>query len=349
MSHVTGWAVGAVVVVAAAVGVPVWWMSHSTTPEATPEVPLPAVADDGQKKTDFATGDPKDAAEVKFDADRAMKYLKQVCDIGPRVSGTDGMKKQQELIEKHSKDAGATVTRQEFKARQNSRKAETPMVNLIISWHPDKANRVLICSHYDTRPIADQEPDRNNWNKPFVSANDGASGVAMMMELAHHMKGLKTEYGVDFVLFDGEEYVFETNQFGGGDRYFIGSEYFAEDYAKTRGTRKYQYAAGVLLDLFAGKDAKLRVEVNSAVAAPKLVEQIWGVAKQVGAKSFLYERGHEVQDDHLALNRVGIPTVDVIDFDYPHWHKLTDTPDKVSGEQMAEVAKVLTTWVQKIR
>ena len=104
-----------------------------------------------------------------------------------------------------------------------------------------------------------------------------------------------------------------------------------------------------MFDLFANKDAQLKVEGFSFAAAPKLVEQVWTVAKTVGAKSFKFEAGPDVQDDHLALNRVGIPTVDVIDFDYVHWHKLTDTPDKVSGEQMAEVAKVLTTWVQKIR
>jgi hypothetical protein len=91
------------------------------------------------------------------------------------------------------------------------------------------------------------------------------------------------------------------------------------------------------------------VELYSFDAARPLVDQVWGVAKAVGAKSFKYERGYEVQDDHLALNRAGIPTIDLIDFDYPHWHKLTDTPDKVSGAQMAEVSKVITVWVQKIK
>jgi hypothetical protein len=301
--------------------------------------------------TEFATGE-KDAkvAEVKFDPERALKYLKQLCDIGPRISGTDGMKKQQELIEAHFKKLGATVTRQEFKARQKSRKNETNFVNLIISWHPDKERRVLLCSHYDTRPIADQEANPANWNKPFVSANDGTSGVAFMMELGNHMKDLKCEFGVDFVLFDGEEYVFETDRVGGGgDRYFIGSEYFADDYKKTKGKRKHRYDAGVLFDLFAGKGANLKVELHSFDSAKELVEQIWGVAKAVGAKSFQYERGWEVLDDHIALNKVGIPTVDVIDFDYPHWHKLSDTPDKVDGAQLAEVSKVITTWLQKIK
>ena len=284
------------------------------------------------------------AAEFKFDQERALKYLKAICDIGPRVSDTDGMKKQQEMIEKHFKDLGATVTRQEFKARQVSRKADTPMTNLVVSWHPEKDRRLLFCCHYDTRPLADQEENRNNWRKPFVSANDGAAGVAMLMELGHHMKDLKGDVGLDFVFFDGEEYIFEPSQFGGGDKYFFGSEHFANTYAKTKATRKFKYEAGALMDLCHAKDCVLKVEQNSYESAPKVCEQIWGVASAIGAKSFKYAPGPDVLDDHIALNKAGIPTADIIDFDYPHWHKLTDTPDKVSGAQLAEVAKVLATW-----
>jgi len=303
------------------------------------------------KKSGFAEDTvPKVApVEFPFDQARAVGYVKQLCDIGPRVSGTDGMARQIELVEKHFQAHGATVTRQEFKARQASKREATNFVNLIVSWHPEKAKRVLFCAHYDTRPIADQEPDRNSWNRPFVSANDGTGGLALFMELAHHMKGVKSEVGIDFVLFDGEEYVFEPRQFGGGDRYFFGSDHFADEYQRTRDTRKHTYAGGILLDLCTAKGAVLRVEGNSWALAPDLVKQVWAVAGAVNAKSFRAEPGHEVQDDHLALNRVGIPTVDIIDFDYPHWHKLTDTPDKISGEQMAEVAKVLVSWAGMVR
>jgi glutaminyl-peptide cyclotransferase len=348
MGQTFGWALG-LALVAAGIG-PFWWLAGCSAPDAQkPDPPTMDAGDD--KKTEFGTGgnDKDKAAAVPFDSDRALKYLKQVCDIGPRISGTEGMKKQQELIEAHFKKLGATVTRQEFKARQKSRKEPTEFVNLIVTWNPDAPRRVILCSHYDTRPIADQEPNRANWNKPFVSANDGASGVAFLMELGHHMKDLKCAYGVDFVLFDGEEYVYETERAGGGDRYFIGSDHFADEYLKAKDTRKFKYEAGVLFDLFAGKNAQLKVEVYSYEKAKVIVDQIWGVAEAVGAKSFKYERGYEVQDDHLALNRVGIPTADVIDFDYAHWHRLSDTPDKVSGDQLAEVSKVITTWLQKIK
>ena len=337
-----GVAVAAAAVVAAGLGM--WW--HATA--APGSVPTLAAADDPKPPPKFAEDrDPKPAAPaaapvaVKFDAERAMGYLKAVCGIGPRVSGTDGMTKLQEMLEKHFTGLGATVARQEFQGRQRSRKAPTPMTNLVVSWHPDRARRVLLSSHYDTRPMADQEPDRRNWNRPFLSANDGTSGVAMFMELAHHMKGLNTVFGVDFVLFDGEEYVFETDRFGGGDQYFLGSEHFADEYARTRDGRKHRYEAGLLFDLFAGKGASLRKEAYSVQLAKPVVDQIWQVAGEVGAKSFRPEKGFErdggqgVQDDHLPLNRAGIPTADIIDFDYPHWHKLTDTADKISGPQLA--------------
>jgi glutaminyl-peptide cyclotransferase len=331
------------------VGLSVWWYGFASAGRA--ETPTPPVLDDPPKKTEFGTGAAPQAGitEIKFDGERAMKYLRQLCDIGPRVSGTEGMRKQQDLIEKHFKQLGATVTRQEFTVRQRSRREDTPMTNLIVTWHPDRARRVLICAHYDTRPIADQEPNRANWNRPFLSANDGTGGVALMMELGHHVKDLRTEFGIDFVMFDGEEYVFETDRFGGGDKYFFGSEHFADDYLKTRNSRKHRYEAGVLLDLCTAKGAVLKVEQHSFTMARTVCEQIWKVAAEIGAKSFRYEPGPEVLDDHIALNKAGIPTVDIIDFDYPHWHKLSDTPDKVSAEQTAEVARVLATWVQRIR
>ncbi len=147
-----------------------------------------------------------------------MGHLEAICAIGPRISGTEGMRKQQELIAKHFTDLGAPVEYQKFTARQLTRPQPIEMANLIISWHPDRERRVILCSHYDTRPIADQEKDRRDWEKPFVSANDGGSGVALLLELGRHMRDLPTNVGVDFVFFDGEEYIFDPRI----DHYFFG-------------------------------------------------------------------------------------------------------------------------------
>lgn len=307
------------------------------------------------KKEKFAQGREGNTPELKpipFDGERAMKYLRQLCDIGPRISGSEGMKKQQKLVTEHFEKHGGKVTRQEFEAKQYSRKDKVQMTNLIVSYFPDRPRRVMLCAHYDTRPMAHEEPNRQAWNRPFLSANDGTSGVALLMELAHHMENFPTTFGVDFVLFDGEEYIFEpSGPFGGGDRFFIGSDYFADQYRANLNKTPNRYEAAILLDLFAHKGAVLRVEGNSYRMAPKLVEQVWQIAKHLGAKSFRWEQGSEVSDDHLALNRVGIPAIDIIDFDGygDHWHRLSDTPDKCSPEQIAEVAKVLIAWLQWIR
>jgi glutaminyl-peptide cyclotransferase len=252
------------------------------------------------------------------------------------------MKKQQELLVKHFEKYGAKITWQKFEGKQPSQTKAVDMANMIVTWHPDKKERVILCGHYDTRPIADQERFAD-WRKPFVSANDGTSTVALMMELAPMMKDLKTEVGIDFVIFDGEEWIFNPVT----DKFFLGSDHFAADYKKLKDGPKY--LAGILLDLFAAKGARYPIEGNSKFLAGGLVEDFWRVAMEEGVMSFLDENGDTVSDDHLALNRVGIPCIDIIDFSYTHWHKLSDTPDKCSPVSMANVAKVFLAWVKKVK
>lgn len=282
---------------------------------------------------------------VPFDGERALGYLRDLCKLGPRISGSDAMKKQQELIEQHFTRLGAKVERQAFQSRQNSRPAPVNMTNLIVTWHPERERRVLICCHYDTRPLADQEPDRKKWSEPFVSANDGASGVAWMMELGNHIKTMNCSVGIDFVFFDGEEYIFDPRH--DADRYFFGSDHFAEQYSKK--PPKHRYIAGVLLDLFAGEGAQFPYEQHSVFSAGAVLVDIWKTARELKAECFVPQYGDAVNDDHLALNRAGIPTVDIIDFKYPHWHRLSDTPDKCSAKTMSQVASVLTTWMSRVK
>lgn len=301
----------------------------------------------GKLPDEFATdreavpGEEKPAA---FDGKRALEYLEEVCKIGPRISGSEGMTKQQELIAKHFEALGVKATYQRFSAKQRSAKKSVEMANMVLSYHPERSRRVILCSHYDTRPIADQEPNPRRWNDPFISANDGASGVALLMELANHMKDLKTSVGVDFVLFDGEEYVFDPR----GDEYFFGSKHFGRDYARNR--KKATYTGAVLLDMVGGKGATFPVEQNSWMQASKLVREVWGIAAELKVPAFKDGLGrYSVEDDHIALNRAGIPAVDIIDFEYPHWHLLTDLPKNCSADSLEQVAKVCSVWLQRAR
>ncbi len=289
---------------------------------------------------------PTEPVAIDFDAKRAMGYLQDICKIGPRISGSAGMKKQQDLIQKHFEDLGLKVVYQRFEARQASQTAKVPMANMIVSWNPDATRRVILCTHYDTRPIADQEPERRRWNDPFISANDGGSGVALLMELARHMKKLKLNVGVDFVLFDGEEYVFQPE-----DEYFFGSKHFGAQYRKDLDKSKNRYKGAVLLDMIGGKNPSFPVEQNSWWKASGLVREVWQVAAEMKCAAF---KGNEfskvaVEDDHMALNRAGIPAIDIIDFDYAHWHRLTDVPENCSAESIEQVAKVLAAWLQRTR
>jgi glutaminyl-peptide cyclotransferase len=299
---------------------------------------------EGQEKpsTPFAIDRVKpEVADVPFDGKRAMTYLEKVCAIGPRMSATPGMVKQQELIRDHFAKLGVKIQDQGFTAKQKSQDRQVAMTNLMASFHPDLKRRVILCSHYDTRPIADQEPDPRKWRQPFISANDGGSGVAFLMELGHHIKDMKLKVGVDFVFFDGEEYIFDHDR----DKYFFGSEHFAKEWTKNK--REPAYVGAVLLDMIAGKNARFPVEGHSWLMSRDLCMEIWGIAEEVKTPSFKFEQGQRVLDDHLALMRVGIPAVDLIDFDYPSWHKLSDTPAQCSPEPLVQVAKVLGTWMQR--
>jgi hypothetical protein len=308
------------------------WSGNAQTP-ATP------------RSGDAFASDRDGAAPVAFDPKRAMGYLEAVCKIGPRISGTAGMKRQQELLEKHFRALGGRVEYQNFVARQRSVREATDMANLVVAWHPDRPRRVLICSHYDTRPLADQEPDTRRWRQPFVSANDGGSGVALLMELAHSMKDLPVKVGVDFVFFDGEEYVFDRET----DEYFFGSRHFGKEYRKQRG--KVVYNGAVLLDMVGGKGARFPVEVNSWNRAPGLVREVWGIAAELKYPAFRSDTFSRVpvEDDHVPLNQAGIPAVDIIDFDYAHWHRLSDLPENCTGESLDQVAQVLAVWLQRQR
>jgi len=283
-------------------------------------------------------GMPQSPKTGELSARRAYRYLLKVCRLGPRVSGSKGMAAQQKLISNHFVKLGAAVRFQSFDVRHPTTGRAVRMNNIIVSWNPRARQRVLIACHYDTRPYPDR--DRSNPRGQFLGANDGASGVALLMEMGHQMKHLKTGYGVDFVFFDGEELVY-----GNVGKYFHGSEHFARDYRDHPPGHRYVY--GVLVDMVADKDLNLPMEKNSVKYAPRLTRSIWTTARRLNIKEFSATIKHELLDDHLPLNRIAkIPTCDIIDFDYPYWHTTEDTPRKCSGKSLVTVGRVLTAWLE---
>ncbi len=286
------------------------------------------------------------AIPSEYDGDRAMRYLIELCDFGPRPSGSDAMRRQQQYLSQFFQDRGATIQMQTFAIRHPNDGLDVTMSNLIASWYPTRVKRYLFCAHYDTRPFPDR--DRNNRRGTFVGANDGASGTAALMELSHRFTDLPEDVGVDIVLFDGEEFVFED----GRDDYFLGSTYFAQQYVAKPPVNPY--AAGILLDMVGDRELKIYLEKNSVRFAGELARDVWKTAEALGVTAFVSRTRHELRDDHLPLNQIArIPTIDIIDFDYPrpglgapsYWHTEQDIPANCSGESMAAVVWVVHTWL----
>ncbi len=287
---------------------------------------------------------------ARFDGKRSYDYLRKICDFGSRASGTPGMRQQQELLEKHFSALGGKVTYQRFQKRRHPITGQpVPMANLIVTFHPESTERILLCAHYDTRPLPDRDPHpRRRRNGVFLGANDGASGVAVLMELAHHVAALPNRVGLDFVLFDGEELVYDERR----DPYFLGSEWFARQYVAQ--PPKHRYLAGILLDMVG--DAKLSVyqEWHSATWPDTrgLVTEVWGTAQRLGVKEFIPRIKYRVKDDHLPLHNIAkIPVIDVIDYEYPdnsnrYWHTTSDAPGRCSAASLGKVGWVMQEWLR---
>ncbi|PHQ32683.1 M28 family peptidase [Rhodopirellula bahusiensis] len=318
----------AVVGVFAYVGVAVWQMLQS--PDATSVVPA-------------ALGPVPD----RYDADRAMGYLVEICDLGPRPSGSPAMLQQQEMLTKVFEENGGEVRLQRGEIRHPQTGENVPIANLIAAWNSNAPTRFLLCAHYDTRPYPDR--DRRDPKGVFIGANDGASGSAALMELSHQFQNLPKDIGVDIVLFDAEEFVFGEQS----GEYFLGSTLFAQQYLMEPPAVPYQ--SGVLLDMIADRELQLLYERNSLRYARDVTRSVWATAKRLGVRAFTPRaRSQAIRDDHLPLNQIAkIPTTDLIDFDYPrpgfrapqYWHTTQDIPENCSGESMAAVIWVVHEWM----
>jgi glutaminyl-peptide cyclotransferase len=285
--------------------------------------------------------------QPEFSGPQAMAHLEKICDLGPRISGSPGMTAQRTLLVTHFRAAGARVTGQAFKTEDRRTGKPVHMENLIVEWHAERKERVLIGVHYDTRPFPDRDPVDPQGT--FLGANDGGSGVAVLMELACFMPALSGPVGVDFVCFDAEEYVF-----GPREPYCLGSTYFARRYVADRRAdpRLHRYRAGVILDMVADKDLQIWQEQQSVMwpDTQPIVAELWGVAARLGVREFVPRPKYTVQDDHVPLRMIAkIPTCDIIDFDYPAWHTTADTPANCAPESLQAVGRVTLAWLRDQR
>jgi len=302
----------------------------------------------GQECLSFEDSSSKVLGEPKLDSKRAFSYLKKICDLGSRTTGTPGMQRQQEMLETHFTQLGGKILWQTNEVRHPQTGAKVEVKNLVVQWQPENAQRVLLCTHYDTRPFPVM--DAVNPKGLFVGANDGGSGTALFMELGHALQNLPLAVGVDLIFFDAEELVYEEKR----DPYFLGSTFFAEAYANEPTSPRYRN--GILVDMIGDAELQIFYEENSFKFAKPLLEEVWGIAKELKLKEFKPKLMHAIRDDHLPLNMIArIPVIDIIDFDFTRgvpksknfWHTTSDTPDKCSGESLTKVGSVLVEWVKR--
>ncbi len=281
----------------------------------------------------------------RFDGQRAYQYLLELCALGPRPSGSPGMEAQQRLLTKHFTDLGARVHLQRFRTGHPVDHSSVPMANIIVEWFPERKDRVLLCAHYDTLPYPMLDPE--NPRGVFIGANDGASGVAVLMELGHHVAKIPVRLGVDFGFFDAEEFIFRES-----DPYFLGSEFFARSYRDKQLPFEARYRWAVLLDMVGDRDLQIYQERNS-LSWPEsrpLVYQLWNIARRLNVKEFIPRPKYDIRDDHIMLRNIGgIPSCVIIDFDYPYWHTQQDLPDKCAPESLAKVGLVLIEWLKEVK
>jgi len=284
-----------------------------------------------------------------FDSLSTLNYIKKQIGFGPRNPNSFGHK--QTMIFLHdelSKFADTTFVQRFSYPGYNNERLE--LGNIIASFNPSNPNRILLCAHWDTRPRAEKDNNQKNQMLPIQGANDGASGVAVLLELAKILKNQKVEFGIDIILFDAEDYGTEGDLIN----YSIGAKYFAQN--------RPQYikpAFGILLDMVGDKNAVFKREPNSMRFAPDIVDIIWKIAAQMGASTFSNEISSPIYDDHIPLGEVGMKVIDIIDADLVgaenpnpsrnYWHTHDDTIENISAKTLGEVGRVLLHLIYSLR
>ena len=271
------------------------------------------------------------AEKPAFNPESAWKYLIAQCDFGPRNPGSDGHRKCGDFLVAELRKYAESVQEQPFTFRDTRLKKTYNMRNIIADFGTQDAPKIILCAHWDTRPWSDMDPNPANRGKPILGANDGASGVAALLEMARLFAEYSPPVPIRIIFFDGEDYG-RANEIWD---YLLGSKHFAQ----SADPAEYKYA--VLLDLIGDEDLEIKREYNSFQYCRELQDKIWKIARKVGSHQFSSRLTIPIIDDHLPLIEIGIPAVDIIDFEYQYWHTQQDTPEHCRKESLEAVGKVL--------
>lgn len=277
----------------------------------------------------------------KFDGQAAYQLLKRQCDFGPRPLGSSAHERIADFLAAEMRKSADQTLQQPFTYDSPSRGRKFTGRNIIGVFGKNKPRWILLLAHYDTRPTADEEIDEAKAKQPIIGANDGASGCAVLLELARMFCKKPPAVGIVMLFTDGEDFGPSPNEM------FIGSREFAEKYREVmkpvKDFKDFEY--GILLDMVGDKDLRIRKEFSSNRTARNIVEKVWKAANDLGYENYFSDDEPElkdmIQDDHQSLLAVGVKCIDVIDFNYPYWHTLEDTPDKCGAKSLQTVGDVI--------
>ena len=288
----------------------------------------------------------------QFNADSAYNYVAKQLEFGPRVPGSEAHKQCAEWFIDFFNEKADTVYVQDFRTRLYNGNGIDGK-NIIAVFNPEAKKRILLAAHWDSRPFADHDPDEKNWNTPIDGANDGASGVGVLMEIARLMKETPTNVGVDIILFDLEDYgaPYYLNLMTNDD-WALGSQYWSKN------PHIYNYRAyfGILLDMVGAPNAKFPKEYYSQQFAPALSNDVWRIAREIGYSDyFTNELGHPINDDHIYVNvHARIPMIDIIHLEnnsessfYPYWHTVKDNIEQIDPKTFGMVGDVVVNVIYR--
>lgn len=287
-----------------------------------------------------------------FNSDSAYYFVEQQVAFGPRVPNTDAHEACGDWLEENLRRFADSVFVQNTRLRAFDGTV-LQVRNFIGSFQPDKKSRILLCAHWDTRPWADHDPNPDNHYRPIDGANDGASGVGVLLEIARLLNQEKPNVGVDIVFFDAEDYgkhrlVNAADQ----DSWALGSQFWA----KTPHKSDYFARFGILLDMVGAENASFKHEGYSMMYAPNVVRKVWSIARGEGfGHYFLNREGGFIIDDHYYINKIrNIPVINIIDQrdNTPHgffdsWHTVDDTMDNIDTATLQAVGQTVTAIVYR--
>ena len=283
-----------------------------------------------------------------FDANSAYAFIEQQVAFGPRVPNTEAHQATANFLVNKLENYGAEVQRQEFEAEAYDG-TMLQLQNIIASFNPERRKRILLAAHWDTRPFADKDSDRAN--EPIDGANDGGSGVGVLLEIARLMQEQSPDVGVDIIFFDGEDYgepegYDNSSESSNQVWWCLGSQHWSEN----KHQKNYMAYYGVLLDMVGAENAQFYREGVSMRAAPSVVKKVWDQAQQLGhGRYFVYQDAPEIVDDHIYVNyNAKIPMIDIVEYapgtdayfaDYHHTHE--DNMDIISRETLEAVGETV--------